>query len=127
MKLSPLRSGTYKQIGLHSVSRHLIPWGRVLPTKTLTKLRRLTGEAPMDNHDDGTRPEEREAAIFTVRAKHQGEVLAHCYTRLAFVPHVVADERPQRLFELWRGRIGLHKLIAVVPPILDRAAARAGL
>jgi hypothetical protein len=66
-------------------------------------------------------------AIFGLRAKHHGEVLAHCITRAAFLRHVSADARTRELFIRWRRESKLDLVVTEWQRELDTAAARAGL
>jgi len=64
--------------------------------------------------------------LYTLRAKHQGEAIAHCKTRRAFLRDVIADERTRTLFASWGAFYGLDEMIGIAQPILDRVAQRSG-
>ena len=65
-------------------------------------------------------------AVYAVRAKHQGEALAHCITRAAFLRYIVADSRTLDLFAFWREQTGVGPVIDDMTALLDAAARRAG-
>ncbi len=62
-----------------------------------------------------------------IRAKHQGEALAHCVVRAAFLRHVAADARTMKLFAMWGDETGVDAVVADMVVLLDAAARRAGL
>jgi hypothetical protein len=66
-------------------------------------------------------------ALYAVRAKHQGEVLAHCVTRTAFLRHIVADARTRDLFAYWGQSTGVDVVVDEMSALLDAAAHLAGL
>jgi hypothetical protein len=66
-------------------------------------------------------------AIYTLDAKHQGQVLAHCITRAAFLRHVAADIRTGDLFAWWGHRTGLDAVLDELSGRLDAAARLAGV
>jgi hypothetical protein len=66
-------------------------------------------------------------AVYAVRARTEGEVVAHCVTRHAFLGHVIADTRTRALFEVWGHSTGLDAAVAELSARLDTAALQAGL
>src|SRR4051812_43317133 len=66
-------------------------------------------------------------ALYAVRAKSEGEILAHCITRTAFLRHVVTDSRTRDLFAYWCESTGVAEVVDEMIALLDAAARRAGL
>jgi hypothetical protein len=65
--------------------------------------------------------------IYTLAAKSEGEVLAHCITRSEFLRHVIADPRTRNTFSFWGNHFGIDPAVERVVPLLDRLAEQVGV
>jgi len=65
--------------------------------------------------------------VHAVRAETDQELLDHVRVRAAFTQNVLNDDRTRSLFGLWGETYKLDDVIALLIPILDRAADRAHL
>ena len=65
--------------------------------------------------------------IHTIRAKSEGERIAHQRARLAFLRHLIVDTRTRNLFARWAFTLGIDEAIDEAIDALDDAARHAGL
>ncbi len=74
-----------------------------------------------------TTPRDPKHHLHAVRALTEQEAEDYMRVRAAFLREVIGDDRTTALFAMWAEQIHFGRMVAAITPVLDRAAARAGL